>query len=176
MTLEARITKLSQDDNINKANDDLLKSALATADATAQSLKNMKKKLSISYWFVIALSVITFVMGIVLLSVPVAAAFSGDIDKVNAFVTAGFGVVDLAGVFFFRPVDRIRDIMCDMSQIILALDSFQSQTSLRLIEMDITSRASVGKASDDIKEAARNSIMLIQDYCETKPSEQKNKK
>lgn len=158
-------------EDINKQ---LLFGALSIKEATDKSLRSMKKKLAISYWFVIGLSVITFIMGIVLLSVPAAAAFSGNIDKVKALVAAGFGIADLAGVLLFRPVARIRDIMCDMSQITLALDSFKSQTHLRLLEMDYTSRLSISKTAADINEAATNSIVLIQNYCETKKSDKGN--
>jgi hypothetical protein len=56
--------------------------------------------------------------------------------------------------------------MGDMSQIIVSINSFQSQVALRLLEMDVEDRATIGTAAIRIGEAAKESIKLVQDYFE----------
>jgi len=137
-------------------------------------LGKLKRKLTITYWFIIGMSSALFIMGIILLTVPVAAAFRGDIDKLNSVIAAGFGIADLAALFHYGPIDRIHKIMGDMSQIILVLNSYQYQVSLILIEMDIADKKSVGEAAAKIGEAAKTKIRLIEDYFEVKENGKKS--
>ncbi len=132
------------------------------------SFGGLRTKLTITYWVMIVLSIVMFTMGIVLLSVPVVAAFRNDISGLESLTSAGFGVVDLAGLFLFRPIDRIHSLMGDMSQITLALNSFRIQVGLRLIEMNSNNRATVGQAAEHVSQAAKDSIKLVQDYFEAK--------
>lgn len=152
----------------NKINNDLLRKSLNTVDASRESLRHLRGRLALTYWIIIGLSVITFVMGIVLLSVPVAAAFGSNIDKFQYLTAAGLGIADLAAIFLFRPIERIHGLMGDMSQILLVLHSFQIQANLRLLEMDITARQSIGQTAEHINEAARDSCTLVQNYFEAK--------
>jgi len=109
-----------------------------------------------------------FLLGIVLLSVPIFAALSGNISELHSLITAGFGVADLAALFLFRPLERIHRMMGDMSQIILALNSYQNQVGLRLMELDATNRPSMGLTAKNINEAAKDSIKIVQDYFEAR--------
>jgi hypothetical protein len=137
-------------------------------------LGKLKSKLTITYWVIICMSSALFLMGIVLLTVPVAAAFNGNIDKLNSVIAAGFGIADLAALFLYGPIDRIHKIMGDMSQIILVLNSYQYQVSLILIEMDIADKKSVGEAAVKIGEAAKTKIRLIEEYFEAKEERKKS--
>jgi hypothetical protein len=137
-------------------------------------LEKLKSKLTVTYWVIISFSSILFILGIVLLTVPVAAAFSGNIEKLNSIIAAGFGIADLAALFLYGPIDRIHKIMGDMSQIILVLNSYQYQVSLILIEMDIADKKSVGEAAAKIGEAAKTKIRLIEEYFETKTDGKKS--
>jgi len=136
-----------------------------------QELVGLRRKLSVTYWVIIYLSIVMFAVGIVLLSVPAIAAFHSDIDRLQSLLTAGFGIVDLAGLFLFRPMERIHKTMGDMSQIILALNSYQTQVGLRLMELDITNRPSMGQTAVNVSEAAKESIKLVQDYFEEREAE-----
>ncbi|MBT4510703.1 MAG: hypothetical protein HOC20_00645 [Chloroflexi bacterium] len=128
----------------------------------------LRTKLTITYWVMIVLSIGMFIIGIVLLSVPIVAAFRNDISGLESLTSAGFGVVDLAGLFLFRPIERIHSLMGDMSQITMALNSFRIQVGLRLIEMNSNNRATVGQAAEHVSNAAKDSINLVQDYFEGK--------
>jgi len=137
-------------------------------------LEKLKSKLTVTYWVIISFSSILFLLGVVLLTVPVAAAFSGKIDTLNSIIAAGFGIADLAALFLYGPIDRIHKIMGDMSQIILVLNSYQYQVSLILIEMDIADKKSVGEAAAKLGEAATTKIRLIEEYFEVKEEKKKS--
>jgi hypothetical protein len=94
----------------------------------------------------------------------------GRTAELQAFVAAGFGLADLTALFLFKPIERIHRLMGDMSQITLALTSFQTQVELRLIQMDASNRSSVGDTAQAIAEVAPAAIKLIQDYFESNPS------
>ena len=131
-------------------------------------LTKLRRKLSITYFVIVVLSIIMFLVGIILLSVPAYSAFTGNISALETLISAGFGIADLAALFLFKPMERIHQMMGDMSQIVLALNSYQVQVGLRLIQLDINDRLSVGKAAEDVSENAKKSIKLIQDYFEAR--------
>lgn len=136
-------------------------------DETGEEFRRLRLKLNITYWIIISLAIVMFVLGIVLLLVPLIAAFNHEIDKLQSIISAGFGLADLAALFLYGPIEKIHKNMGDMSQIFLALNSYRSQVDLRLMEMDVTNnRSSIGSAADKINSAAESSIKLIQDYFE----------
>jgi len=154
-----------------KANEFIVKFLQNIMDDGKVELGRLRRKLSVTYWVIILLSIIMFALGIMLLSIPAIAAFYGQIDKVQSLITAGFGLADLAALFLFRPIERIHKIMGDMSQIILALNSYQTQVGLRLMELDVTNRPSMGITAINVSEAAKESIKLVQDYFEAREVE-----
>ena len=135
-----------------------------------RELNMLRMRLAMTYWIVVILSVIMFALGVVLLSVPAVMALQGRIAELQAFIAAGFGLADLTALFLFRPIERIHRLMGDMSQITLALTSFQTQVELRLIQMDASSRSSVGQTAEAIAAVTPATIRLIQDYFEANPS------
>jgi len=150
-----------------EANKDIVKHLQTTLKDGRRELGALRGKLSFTYVVIVVLSIVMFVLGIVLLSVPVAAAFGGRrIEELQSLIAAGFGIADLSALFLFRPLERIHGIMGDMSQITIAVNSFQTQVGLRLLEMDKDNRQTVGKAAERISMAAKDSIKLIQDYFE----------
>jgi hypothetical protein len=161
-------TTLMTDDERKKANDFIVRQLQVNMSDDKGELGGLRKKLSATYWIIVSLSIVMFALGIVLLCVPIVAAFGGRIEELKSLIAAGFGIADLATLFLFRPLDRIHGTMGDMSQIIMAINSFQTQVCLRLMEMDATSRQTIGQAAEKISEAATNSIKLIQDYFEAR--------
>lgn len=139
-----------------------------TLEANKMDIERLRNKLTITFWVIIILSVIIFSIGIVLVSVPVVAAFSGEIDRLNSLIAAGFGIIDLVGLVLYGPIEKIHKLMGDMSQIIMVLNCNQTQISLRLLEMDfLGDRPSVGRASENIGTGTQNNVKLIQEYFET---------
>lgn len=132
-----------------------------------EEFKRLRLKLNVTYWIIVSLAIVMFVLGMVLLFVPVIAAFNHEIDKLHSIISASFGIADLTALFLYGPIEKIHKNMGDMSQIFLALNSYRTQVSLRIMEMDVTNnRPSIGIAAEKINLAAESSIKLIQDYFE----------
>ncbi len=161
---------LPDDERRKQANDKGLENLHAVMREGRRELTVLRVRLALTYWLVIILSVIMFVMGIILLSVPALLIVQGRTAELQAFVAAGFGLADLTALFLFKPLERIHRLMGDMSQITLALTSFQTQVELRLIQMDVSNRSSIGQTADAIAAVAPAIVKLIQDYFEANPS------
>lgn len=132
----------------------------------ATEVKGLRRRLTISYWVVIVLSVVLFIIGVVLLSVPALAAFRGDVSELNAVIAGGFGLADLAALFLFRPIKQVRQIMGDLGQITVAVNAYQTQVALHLLAMDANDKPTIIKAAEFVNEAATSVIRLIQEYFE----------
>ena len=171
MTDEYTINRLVDETEIKKANDFLVQFLQSMMSDGKMELEKLRRKLSFTYWVIIYLSIIMFAAGVILISIPAIAAFQRNIDMLQSLLSAGFGVIDLAGLFLFKPMERIHKTMGDMSQIILALNSYQTQVGLRLMELDVTNRPSMGQTAMKVNEAAKESIKLVQDYFEAKEGE-----
>ncbi len=155
-------------DERREANKFLVKHLQAGFTDCRKELLELRDKLSITYWVIVVLSVVMFILGIVLLSVPVVSALTGEFDAVQSLIAAGFGIADLAALFLFRPVEQIHQLMGDMSQIALSLNSYQTQVGLRLLEMDVEDRSEMSKAADQVGMTTISVIKLVQNYFERK--------
>lgn len=165
---------ISEEERV-KANEFIVRFLQNVMNEGNNELRKLRIKLSVTYWVIIFLSIIMFALGIILLSVPAIAAFNGEIDQLQSLITAGFGLIDLSALFLFRPMERIHKMMGDMSQIILALNSYQTQVGLRLMELDVTDRPSMGQTAYKVNQAAKESIQLVQDYFEAREQNEKLK-
>lgn len=156
------------DEERDRANQRIVKYLHNILDDGRKEITALRRKLAVTYWVIIALSVVMFFVGIALLSVPAIAGLQRRITELPSIIAGGFGIADLAALFLFRPVERIHGLMGDMGQITLALNSFQNQVGLRLLEIDKDKRDTIGRAAEHIKEAAKSSINVIQIYFEAK--------
>ncbi len=127
-----------------KANEWLVDYLQTGLSAGSKEVKGLRLKLSITYGILVVLSVIMFLVGVVLLSVPIATALQGQFENLQSLITAGFGIADLAALFLFKPIERIHRLMGDMGQITLAINSYQTQAGLRLLEINLSDRATIG--------------------------------
>lgn len=130
-------------------------------------IMRLKRKLSWAYWAIIIFSSLTFFTGLLLLLVPAIAAFRGEAETLTSLVTGGFGIADLVALFIYRPFERIHQIMGDMSQIILVLNSYEYQVGLTLVEMDINDKLSIAAAADKIGSVASTKIAAVEKYFES---------
>jgi hypothetical protein len=131
-----------------------------------QEVCGLWHKFKWTYWIIVALSVCMFLVGIVLVSVPVWTVYRGDVMTLESLSIAGFGLLDLVTLYFFRPVTRLQTLMGDMGQITIAFSSFQTQVALFLLETDKDDRRTMGKAAQNIGKAACSGVELIQHYFE----------
>lgn len=155
-------------DDANKWLVDFMQTSL---EEGRKEVKTVQQKLKRTYNVIVVLSIIMFAVGIILLLVPVIdglreALMTGESVNWGSVGVGGLGIADLAALFLFRPIERIHKLMGDMTQITVEVNSYQTQVSLRLLEVDSTQRPTFGKAADFVKEAARNSIETIQKYFE----------
>lgn len=155
-------------------NEDLANQLHISLSENKKGIMKLRAKLSVTFWTIIILSLVTFATGIVLLSVPVISALGGKIDQFTAITAGGFGIANLVGLVLYGPIDKIHNLMGDMSQLILELNSNQVQISLRLMEMDKEKRETIGFAAEKICNATEASIISIQQNFENTPLKPEN--
>lgn len=81
---------------------------------------------------------------------PLFAAFNGNISIYNSLIGGTLGITDIAIVLAFKPVERIHDLMGDMNQISMAINSYQQQVALRIIQFDSKDPTSIDHAAEEI--------------------------
>lgn len=129
---------------------------------------NLRNQIQFTFNVTVALYVILFIFGCLLLSIPIVSAFFGDITSFNSLIGGSLGIADIVTLLAFRPVERIHDLMGDMSQISMAINSYQQQVALRIIQFDAEDRSSIDHVATEISNATKETMQLIQDLVETK--------
>ncbi|GAB4438062.1 MAG: hypothetical protein OHK0015_31360 [Chloroflexi bacterium OHK40] len=81
-------------------------------------------------------------------------------------MAAGFGIASLVSLFLYEPITRLQRLMGDMSQLTVAVNTYQTEVGLRLIQLDINEKTTVGAAADEVREAAQVTLGLVQRYVE----------
>jgi hypothetical protein len=64
----------------------------------SREVTKLRSKLAVTYWILICLSVVMFVVGVALISIPAWAAFRGEIGELKSLIAAGFGLADLTRI------------------------------------------------------------------------------
>ena len=165
-SIEQKLDIATNPTDAKKANDEIANSLQIMFKKSEVELKRIRSKLTYSYWILIVLSILMFSLGIVLLLVPVIAAFDRDIDSLQSIISAGFGIGDIAALFLYGPIEKIHKNMGDISQINIALNSYRNQIGLRLWQLNGENRDTIGEAAIHIGNAAEKIIILIQRYFE----------
>lgn len=152
----------------------LLYRSLMAVYRSRQDLGDLQKRSRSNYKLCIRLSLAMYIVGILLLLASVIAALSGHADRVTSLSVGGISLLSLISLCLFDPIKRIHEIMGDMAQLSLAVNSFQMQADLLMMEIreqDDTSKpdsATIEKVVKGISDAAESSITLIQKYFENK--------
>ncbi|MDD1775456.1 MAG: hypothetical protein LUQ24_07990 [Methanobacterium sp.] len=172
-TISSASEGLIQDTNRKELNDQLVSNMQDTFDHNLILFKGLTRKINSNYYITVTLYIVSFIFGLALLSIPIAAAYLGGISTMNAAIGALAGIVDIAVVLLFKPVERIHELMADFSQITVITSSYQEQVGLRLLELDVNNRDSMGVTADKINQTTKDAVSLIQDYCEAKAAPEK---
>ncbi|MCE5214854.1 MAG: hypothetical protein LLF83_09070 [Methanobacterium sp.] len=135
-------------------------------DENEKLFMQLKKKMNTSYNITIILYISMFILGVVLLLIPILAALFG-VASLNSLFSGTLGIADLVVLLLFRPVEKIHNNMSDLSQLSIIINSYQQQLSLRLLELDINNRDSLGNTASNINMTTTNIVKLIQKYTET---------
>jgi len=136
------------------------------SDENLKGIENVRNQIKHVFQITLVLYIALFILGISLLSVPLFAAFYGNISIYNSLIGGTLGITDIAIVLAFKPVERIHDLMGDMSQISMAINSYQQQVALRIIQFDSKDRTSIDHAAEEINTATRETLEMIQTYVE----------
>lgn len=161
------------EEELEHANEEVINFLNNSLQRGTAEVDQLRKKLGFTYWVIVALSVIMFGVGLALISIPIWAAFGmlsegGGLSSMEQGLSVLTGFADLAMLFFSKPIKRIHNLMGDMAQLTLAINSFRYQLGLRLLGMDAESPESVDKAATDIANAASASMDLIDKHFEIK--------
>jgi len=143
-------------------NDKLISLLNDILDNGTREVASLRKKLAISYWVIIVLSIIMFAAGLWLIIQPAWASMqAGTAFGSTEWTKMSGGFLDLLALHLSRPIRNIQRLMSDMAQMTLAINSFRYQVALRLLEMKMDNRPTVGAAADHIRDSAAASMWLI---------------
>lgn len=133
-------------------------------------MQRLNERLGKSYWILVSLVVVLFVLGLVLILAPAwltSVPGSQELtDWVAIVLPVTLGIADLLALYFYKPVERINRLMGDMSQLIVILGSNNIRIALLLVEADSRDRPSIGRAAESVKEISDHSVHLIQKFFE----------
>ncbi len=150
-----------------KANKDLMDYMLSILQDGRKESAELQQKLKRTYWVIVLLSTLMFLVGLALISTPLWTPFVDNAPSFQFILTSvGIGIAELFGLYLFNPLARIQKLMGDMSQLTVALDSFTLQVALRLLEADIDERKTVGVAATNIETAASAVLGLVEAHFE----------
>ena len=77
---------------LDEKNKDITDDLMDTLMENRRDVERLRRKLTVTFWVIIIMSIVIFIIGVVLLSVPVVAAIGGQIDRLNSLIAAGFGI------------------------------------------------------------------------------------
>jgi hypothetical protein len=136
------------------------------ADSRQEAI-DLRRKLKWTYWIIVALSTLMFLVGLALISAPLWGPLVNNAPDLRLILTAtGLGIADFIGLYLLHPLTRLQKLMADMSQLTLLLDSFTIQVALRLIEADSCNRPTMGAAASHVGKTAQGVLDLIDEQFE----------
>lgn len=151
------------------ANRDLVNHMSGILDDARKEANELRRKLKWTYWIVVTLSVMLFLVGLALVSMPVwslSIAVDSRPDLGVILASVGVGFADFAGLFVFNPIARVQKLMGDISQITALFSAYQIRVALRLVETNSEMRKTMGDASVHIGKVAEDTLKLIEQYYE----------
>ena len=122
----------------------------------------LRQKLRWSYWLLVVMSALMFLLGLALISTPLWSS----LDWKIMLSAAGIGFADFVVLFLYGPIDRIKKLMGDISQLTVSFDTYQVRVAVQLLDADSTERGSLSAAAEHIGEAAQITLDMIEKYYE----------
>ncbi|MDH3470569.1 MAG: hypothetical protein OEM94_04550 [Acidimicrobiia bacterium] len=133
----------------------------ATLEEGKGEVAGIRRRLQITYWSMIVLTVGLFVFGIALIGFPALAYYRDSIEQVTFAALGGAGGLVIALLLYFRPLERLPTMLADATYVSLIKDSFQYQVTLRLLALDLDDSKTVSEAASHVGEAAQASMDLV---------------
>lgn len=148
------------------ANKDLIDYMKQILEDGRQEAQHLRRKHEITFWLLILLSTVMFLMGLVLLTGPIWFPLWLQAEWPITGGSAVLGALDLYALYQLKPLARIQKLMGDISQMTVTFNSFQLQVALRLLETNIQERRTIGDAADHLKSVANEAILMIDEHFE----------
>lgn len=128
----------------------------------------LRRKLKWTYWLVVTLSTLLFLVGLALVSMPAWSPLAGGGQPDLGVILAGVGIgfVDFVGLFLFNPLARVQKLMGDISQMTALFSAYQIRVALHLVETDSDRRETMGAASGHVAAVTVETLELIESYYE----------
>lgn len=133
----------------------------ATLQEGKSEVAGIRRRLQITYWSMIVLTVGLFVFGTALIGFPALAYYRDSIEQVTFAGLGGAGALIIALLLYFRPLERLQTMLADATYVSLIKDSFQYQVTLRLLALDLDDSKTVSEAASHVSEAAQASMDLV---------------
>ena len=157
-----------------EGNKGLLKFINQLRDEATRQVELLRVKIRVTYWLVVILTVVMFAIGVWLILIPSIGAFKVAMSmqamdtatSVQQLIAAIAGLADLTVLFLAKPIRQIHNLMGDMTQLTIVLNSYRYQVGLRLLQMNSNDPESVGYTAEKIDEAAKSSVGLVESYFE----------
>ncbi len=169
MTDDSNVLGLTEGDK-NDKNLELVRYLNRIIRNNSNIFDGMRKKILLTYKVTIALYIILFGLGVLLLLVPVISAFQGNMATYNSLLSGTLGITNLVVLFLFKPVEQIHNLMSEIGQLTIITNSYQEQEALRLLELNADDKKTIGEAAVHINNAAANSVSILEKYCEIQSS------
>jgi len=140
-------------------------------DLALRELKEGIRKAKTTQTWILALNIIMFFFGIVLISVAVYAGYSG-MSAVYSVLFGGVGFAELVASFFVGAMQRSQKSVSDLVQIEIAFLNYFEQVSLWEQyaavhdEKGAIRKENIAEAAKKIQESTAETLELLQKYVE----------
>ncbi len=148
-----------------------LASSKELQDLSLKELKDAIRKAKSTQTWILALNIIMFFFGIVLISVAVYAGYS-NMSPMYSALFGGIGFAELVASFFIGAMQRSQKSISDLVQVEITFLNFFEQVTLweqyaaiRTDNGDIQ-KENVAEAAKKIQESTAQTLNLIQKYVE----------
>ena len=139
----------------------LIKQLQKTLQEGKSEVAGIRRRLQITYWAMIVLTIGLFVFGAALIGFPALSYSRGTIEEVTFGALGGAGALVIGLLLYFRPLERLQSMLADATYVSLIKDSFQYQVTLRLLALDLDDVKTVSEAASHVGEAAQASMDLV---------------
>jgi hypothetical protein len=158
-------------DFFKKVLDNQLAASKELQDLALRELKEGIRKAKTTQTWILALNIIMFFFGIVLISVAVYAGYSG-MSAVYSVLFGGVGFAELVASFFIGAMQRSQKSVSDLVQLEISFLNYFEQVSLWEQyaavhdEKGAIQKENIAEAAKKIQESTTETLELLQKYIE----------
>lgn len=117
--LDKQIAELSKEGTLNNEFENGIKKKKAELEKLS---KETFRNLKIMIWLV-------YILGFVLIGIAIYNYFTSENGEFGTTIFGTLGIVDILGLLFYRPIDRLQKANSDLSQHIICISAFNQITA-----------------------------------------------